>query len=974
MIETNAEFEQYTGKAAATTALEPTAVQEPVPITQVNTQSIQAEQAAAVATFDAEQATRAITTSEAASAAFRSTDTVSLVNLAKDVMTKGYTPVQAFDAAQFINELPVVLSVDDREFLAKSQSPDEAWDKLEKIQRIRDLQRTAGASPVLSTVIAFADPLYLVGSTLTLGAAQALKAGRIVTSVAAATEAAATSAVVKEARPMSDNELIFNSLIAGAATGLLYRGGKVVREELPPEIAEAAAEGARRSDPSVPLEEATVLRKEDLKRPMAEWSLMKTFSSYSPESAAFAKQFLADPLNPGSISAANIHRELDTRLAAPYIQYEQMVKEHVGAGFRGYMRRMVNPKEAQARQHEFESSVRFEMDMRNENPKYRGADPAVAKAADKLHEYGQAVAKEWERKGAVDPGFAEMNPNYYTHRMSLEKLNKITDAAGGQKAVVTALASSIVRKSAMQPETAKVVAYAMVERARRKGLGIDNAGVRMDDLAREEFETLIKGGGFSEDAVNQALAMLGRKAPDAGKAPTLKSRIPLSMFDDIGNSGYKVRDLFDDNLLTLSTSYHNRTVGRMAAWDMGVREAKDWVKWREKIAYSISDSGKRRNALEEFDNIEKYFSGAATGEAIPNAMRMINAMNTATGLAASGLWQVVEYGRLMQQYGAISTTRAMLKSIPESRALWKAIKNGDKQTAWDIEEVLTASVANDIRIRPLVQQFEDMFSAEKGPWMQRAELAKDGAMFVNGQKYIHFHQSRTMAALAVQNLRKAAMGDANAAKRFALHGGTPELMQAIRKEIDKHGTKPELWDDAVFTRTRSVLLSAMDDAVVRARLGELPAWAEFSQLGKFLFKFRTFVLAAHNKTTVGTLHNEGVVAMAQLLMYQMPLAMLATSANMAIRGEDIGTVEEVAKRSVTYLSAIGLASEVTGVLFGNSRSFGTPGMLFVDKLYGTAAAAAKGDTNAAAAGLISAIPLVSLTAPARLAATTLRED
>ena len=183
----------------------------------------------------------------------------------------------------------------------------------------------------------------------------------------------------------------------------------------------------------------------------------------------------------------------------------------------------------------------------------------------------------------------------------------------------------------------------------------------------------------------------------------------------------------------------------------------------------------------------------------------------------------------------------------------------------------------------------------------------------------------------------------------------------------------------MFNRSRIVMMNAMDDAIVRARVGELPAFAEFSTLGKFLFTFRRFVAATHNKTLVGTWNREGARGMATLMAYQYPLAMMATAANNVISGKafsdpDTMAPNKLAGQALNYLGAIGFASEFTGVLTGQQRSFGAPGLLFLDRAYGVAGAATSaaggvltGDTEQAVSGarkaagnIIQAIPLISI--------------
>ncbi|MES8785772.1 hypothetical protein U6R20_12270, partial [Cutibacterium acnes] len=192
-------------------------------------------------------------------------------------------------------------------------------------------------------------------------------------------------------------------------------------------------------------------------------------------------------------------------------------------------------------------------------------------------------------------------------------------------------------------------------------------------------------------------------------------------------------------------------------------------------------------------------------------------------------------------------------------------------------------------------------------------------------------------------------------------------------------------------RARVVMINSMDDAVVRARLGEIPAFAEFSTLGKFLFTFRRFVAATHNKTLVNTINRDGVLGMATLMAYQYPLAFLATAANNVISGkgfDDKSPIAATAGQALNYLGAIGFASEFTGVLTGQQRSFGAPGLLFLDRVYGVAGnvagvgrSALQGDAEGmlnnarqATGNTLMALPLLSIVPGVRALTEAVKGD
>lgn len=993
----------------------------PVKAETLSTPLQDATRQGAVEQFEKMQELEATPIATALSASVKNWDTTQLFDAAFNKPTfqadPNFKPNEALQQVQF------PIGEDDRTFLFKSKSMDEFNWRTQQLQEMRERTQLAHTAPVMNAVLQFADPLYLATDLLSMGAGTALKLGRLGTAaVGAASTAAAMTAVGNEARPVSQNEIIFAAALHGAATTAFYRPAPVQRSlaDMSPE--EFAAEMQRRNgiDPNNPPQfdpenamsplamslgfggrrgamevdevpesiRATAQRGLELarrgeqtnpKRPFLEWSLFKTFSQHSDESSALAGRLLDDPLNPNMTSAASIQRETQARFGVLLNQYEDTLRHALNTDGWTNVRRFLDPVGYRRAQQEFEQAVRLELDKRMIDPNFKGANANVAQAADRLGEYSRAVGRELERKGMVEPGFVEKNPYYYPRRMNVTKVEQAEQLLG-KKAFMKQMTTAVQRGIGSDRPTANVIAHAMVERARRKGYGIDNSGHIINKEGRDELLEIINNAkGFDEAAKARASALLREAGEDSGRAPMLKARINIDMMHQLGPN-LQVRDLFDDSIASMMDSYNRRITGRLALHEAGLGTDAERAAAREALAKSIPDGTARRQALDQYDNIISYYLGAPVGEEMPQFMRQLSALTQATGLAASGLWQLVEYGTMMQRFGAVNTFRAMMRTVPEARALFKQMRASTaegRQLALDTEEALTAAVASDIRMRPILQHYDDMFSADKSPWVMRMEHLRDATMFINMQKYIHFHQTRTNAALVMQTLRKAAEGDVKAIAAMKTYGANDQLLADIRKEVGKSGTKPDAWDEGVFNRSRIVMMNAMDDAIVRARVGELPAFAEFSTLGKFLFTFRRFVAATHNKTLVGTWNREGARGMATLMAYQYPLAMMATAANNVISGkgfDDKRPIGALAGQALNYLGAIGFASEFTGVLTGQQRSFGAPGLLFLDRMYGIAGAtAATGgsllsgdidqaghDARKAAGNIIQALPLISI--------------
>lgn len=1001
----------------------------PVQASQVSTPMQDASRQQADDTFERDQELAATPLAKSLTAAVQNWDTTQLFNAAFNKPTFQADP--QFKKDEALQNVDVPISEDQRAFLFKSNSQDEFNWRVSQIKQMQERQQLAATSPILNTVVQFADPLYLAADLLSAGAATTIKAGRLASAaIGALGTVGIQTAVNQEVRPVSDAEVIMAAAMHGAASSIGYRAPTKSLADMTPD--EFAAEMARRNgntgpvDPNLagsPLAMAGTfgprtapevldevpsaiqqVAKEGYdnakagivsapKRPWAELSLYKTMIGYGEDGQNVAARLLDDPLNPNQNSVASIHREVSTRFAMGLNQYEDAMLSALKDQGWGTTKRFINPQGFRRAQQDFEQQVRMELDQRMIDPSYRGANPAVANATDRLGEYSRMVGKELENRGMVEKGFVEQNPYYYPRRMNVTSVERMEAAVGKtefMKQMTTAVQKGL---GSADRDTSRAIAYAMVERARRKGYGIDNSGAVINKEGREELMDIInKAPDLTDEAKARASALLTPKGEDAGRIAMLKTRINIDMMHQVA-PGMQVRDLFDDSISSMMDSYNRRITGRIALHADGLGDDAAITEMREKLAKGVSNPTERRKALDNFDNIMKYYQGQPVGEQMPEFMRNLSALTQATGLASSGLWQLVEYGTMMQRYGAVRTFRAMLKAVPESRALMQQMRASTKEgkaLALDVEEALTAQVAGEIRMRPVMEHYEDMFAADKSPWMMRMETARDMTMFVNMQKYIHFHQTRVNAALVTQTLRKASEGDAAAIKAMRSYGMNDATLAEIRGQFAKHGNKLDDWDEEPFRKARTTMINAMDDAIVRARLGELPAFAEFSTLGKFLFTFRRFVAATHNKTLVGTYSKDGARGLATLMAYQFPLAMMATAANNVISGKGFDEKKpfvSLAGQAINYMGAIGFASEFTGVLSGQQRSFGAPGLLFLDRMYGIgnniASAgrhAVSGDTDKvgndlrqATGNTMAAIPLLSIVPGVRALTNAIKE-
>ena len=198
-------------------------------------------------------------------------------------------------------------------------------------------------------------------------------------------------------------------------------------------------------------------------------------------------------------------------------------------------------------------------------------------------------------------------------------------------------------------------------------------------------------------------------------------------------------------------------------------------------------------------------------------------------------------------------------------------------------------------------------------------------------KFVHHHQARVVGNLILDRVEMAAKGNTKAREALEKYGLGLHVMDKLAAEIKAKGFDVDQWDDAVWAEVRPAFAKMMDAAVLKGRLGDIPAFAAFDPVGKFIFTYRTFVLAAHNKVLAGGLERNGAAAVGLVLMYQMPLALAAVQAQSVIRGEGTLDSDDLVKKAIGQMGGLGLFSEPLKWATGESNAVGAPGLIPIDR-------------------------------------------
>jgi len=707
------------------------------------------------------------------------------------------------------------------------------------------------------------------------------------------------------------------------------------------------------------------------------WNAHKTLAKWNK---GVADLLIDDPTNMKGNSVESQRRAIRADLSAVQYTFEDSLLKAMANEGAGLRSRIFNQKEAMRIQKQVEKDVYIEMMARSDAERrgvpHRSQFPThIQDVADKLGDVAEASLNEQKRAGVFGADAVDFNRNYVSRRWEPAKLSEAitklqasgADAAQARNAIVRMVSGSVRTASGLDADTANDVAAALIDRALRKGDLSDTAfRGHVGNEAVAEVRDILKQQGLPPDRVNRALEVITGVVDEAGKAPSLKRRVNLDM--SVGmtmpdGSRLMVYDLLDTDITRITDRYLDGAAARSAYATKGLRSTSDIAKVRQELIDSIPANNvvERQEAAKLFDNIVNFQNGRAAGEEVPQMMRMMADVTQMVALQSSGLWQVTEYATIMQRFGLGKTFGYFLKTMPGLRELSSTVKS--REGATHLKEMLARQSSQDIRLRPFVNRLEDNFEIEASQTVQAVLTnSKQWVPYLNGMKYIHHHQAQMTANLIVDALGAASSGDARSVRLLSQYGLEGHTMDRIAKEIASKGHDVAKWDDEVWELARGPLTKMMDDAVLRARVGEVPAFAQFSALGKFMFTFRSFVLAAHNKLLAGTLARDHFAGLSLMLLYQYPLAMLAVQADLVYKGK--GYEDDpvaLSRKALLQSGSLGLITEPLGIIFGEKQQFGAPGFIALDramKLFGEAASGDVTGTVKEAANLIPILPLI----------------
>jgi len=531
-------------------------------------------------------------------------------------------------------------------------------------------------------------------------------------------------------------------------------------------------------------------------------------------------------------------------------------------------------------------------------------------------------------------GFEDFAPRQgYFHR----SWNAAAVTAGDPRVVRSLIAQSALRGiDGLDEETADLIARSIYDRATAKlrNEGIDffgTLGKTDTDMLREMLQD---SGQLSSSRINSIMGRVEQNLTERGAVKYGKSRLPLDMTVSTrmpDGSLVRMTDFIDKDLGRLADNYVNSLSGRAALSKAGIGgddaslEAfkRDYADTLKGLPEDV-----RQDRLLTMEGLLSDFTGQRPAQNIlGQGAQRLKSFADASMLSASGMWQVAEYATMAHRYGLANTMTEFMRQFPGvAGTLRKMGRNPDLRD--EMDTVLNLDLARDVRVRPWLRQ-HDMNLASNDTALDRAlHAGKQAVPYLNAMKFVHKHQTRMNANLALNMVARAAKGDKRSLKILEQYGLKGDQWARVKSAVERNATYKgknaqemnwAAWGQGDIDATMNVALRMMDDAILFGRPGQgagTPLLAR-SQIGQIMGQFRSFVAYAHNKLLRGTLQNGGVKGLAALLAFQYPLTGLMVAANEARKGDlDLSEdgIRALAQRTIGYTAGLGLAADAVGIV------------------------------------------------------------
>ncbi|WP_028714665.1 hypothetical protein [Paracoccus sp. J55] len=602
-------------------------------------------------------------------------------------------------------------------------------------------------------------------------------------------------------------------------------------------------------------------------------------------------------------ASENVAREMRVRTSRFYRTYDQAFSDWAReTGKTARWRHMWDPSVRGEFNREVGLAVRRELDA-DGNPHVQKVAARMKKEFKDLLEYGRDKNIR---------GFSEIkdNYNYMTRRFRAERLDDLVEAHGAGT-VNRLVAESMMKANRarmnrarqagrvvdeLDYETALDLASAYVKSIRSRKYGDFNVHRAFNGDDMTALRDMLDGAGMDEAAIDRITDAIRLKQDkgDKGRLSEAKFRMDLDETHRIplaGNpNGIGIEDFLENDAEMLFTQYARSVIGageiEEAFSNFKVPDtegnlpnhAPSWSSIKRYAAENHKGSRADWNRAEaRLESLYRAVAGIAQERPSDarEAMRLLRDYNFTRIGGQLGVAQLSELGSVIGNGGF----RALMQNIPALRHIFASARTGKfSDDLFNEIEAIWGFGTDTVRSSPHVKMddiyggtFEgrDFGSTKMQLLDHTLQRGKMVTSVSSGMAHINMVLQRLNGRVLVQRFMDDATGRRPInQKRLRALGISDELHPRIQAQLQKHvdqttgllGRKVsriniEKWDDL---DARNAFVNGVDRWAKRSVQendpGNMPAFMT-KELGKTVFQFRSFMLAAYSKQLLAGIHH-----------------------------------------------------------------------------------------------------------------------
>jgi len=708
-------------------------------------------------------------------------------------------------------------------------------------------------------------------------------------------------------------------------------------------------------------------------------ALYDKIKGLGPKAATLADRLVVDATGSSSESAVHAARTAELAANVAAAQVDGAIRQAMRAQGWDTFSRVRSPKKYLQAQKEFSEKVYAA--LAENHKRYRAGDEILAHGDPEVQKVVDAFANSrWaegnleriKSSGMTGSEMIESSPYYLPRQHSASKVREFLAAnprvtREDVEGMYTSQFIKMFADRGIEQATANRLGKQMLRNMEQRADG--NTGFRQAivGMGEDDIEFALRSAGVGEDEIETFMTGIKNAQDGSNTARNLKRRVSFDMTAD-----YKTKsgDLISPQLFVnkdvnqLMEGYSRNMAGRIGLAKAGFPDLRDVVRAVDEAA---ADAGDPRAAKETLDNTVNQILGYPTGENVPDILRSFSILSGASALANSGVFQIADAALLMKEFGITKTMKGLAKDAWGRKALEVA---QSPEYGSRMRDILEARNVLSGRYRSVLTHLDDNTDVgSMGGFHQAVQQVGQYTRFANGMEFVRRSQVRVMAGLVGDSVDSAIKGDRAAAEQLRRFGLSDELLAQARAA---YSADPDLrsWPTSIRFDMETMAQNMADQLVLENRLGEIPAWMQFSSLGKVILPYMTFVAGSWNKLARRTYAQEGVQGLAMMFAYQLPLTVLSTVAAMAVGGKELNA-KDVTNQVVSNIPLMSwLGFGINMMSQGPTNSIAALGV--VDKAYSAMSGIINGD--ASASQVVKAVPFVSIIPGLRAAAVALDED